>query len=102
MLPLDTSRPYALRSLSRLLDQGRDVVLFPQGTGIGDPDRPDRPGVAWLLERVDCRIMEITLSHNTRLPRIERFGEVRSDIPPEQRAIERRGIARSSVAAKES
>lgn len=49
MLPLDTRRPFALRTIDRLLQQGRDVVIFPQGTGIGKPDRPDENGVAWLM-----------------------------------------------------
>ena len=77
MLPLDAARPFAMRSMLRLLDQGRDVVIFPQGTGIGDSARPDAGGCGWLLERVSTsqRVMEIALSHETRWPRIERFEE---------------------------
>lgn len=88
MLPLDATRPFAMRELLRILDQGRDVVIFPQGTGIGDSARPDAGGCGWLLERVaSCmgtagevrtsrRVVEITLSHETRWPRIERFDEL--------------------------
>ena len=81
MLPLDATRPFAMRELSRNLQSGRDVVIFPQGTGIGDPFRPDARGCDWLLEktsgeaRTSRRVMEVTLSHETRWPRIERFDE---------------------------
>jgi 1-acyl-sn-glycerol-3-phosphate acyltransferase len=78
MLPLDTSRPYAVRTIDRLLDQGRDVVIFPQGTGLGDPDRPDAKGVDWLVERtfkqdgkvyrVERLTRQLTLSHAGVLP----------------------------------
>ena len=80
MLPLDTSRPYALRTLDRLLDQERDVVIFPQGTGIGDPDRPDAKGVDWLVERTFKHVgkvyrvtripRQLTLSHAGLFPRV--------------------------------
>ena len=42
MLPLDAIRPFAMRELSRILQSGRDVVIFPQGTGVGDPFRRRR------------------------------------------------------------
>ena len=70
MLPLDANRPFAMRDLLRLLNQGRDVVIFPQGTGIGEPDRPDAGGCGWLLEKTGRRVMEITLSHESRWPRV--------------------------------
>ena len=70
MLPLDAGRPFAMRDLLRLLNQGRDVVIFPQGTGIGDPCRPDEKGCGWLLERTSRRVMEVMLSHETLWPRI--------------------------------
>ena len=80
MLPLDTARPYALRTIDRLLDQGRDVVIFPQGMGLGDPDRPDAKGVDWLMERTfkqDGKVYrvtrltrQLTLSHEGLFPRV--------------------------------
>ena len=70
MLPLDATRPFAMRELSRILQSGRDVVIFPQGTGIGDPFRPDARSCDWLLEKTSRRVMEITLSHEARWPRV--------------------------------
>lgn len=80
MLPLDAGRPFALRTFALLLDQGRDVVLFPQGTGIGDPDRPDAKGVDWLLRRtfkqdgkvyrITRKSRQLTLSHAGLFPRV--------------------------------
>ena len=76
MLPLDVTRPFAMRELLRNLQSGRDVVIFPQGTGIGEPDRPDAMGYRWLTEKTSRRVMEIALSHESRWPRIERFDEL--------------------------
>ena len=72
MRPLDAARPFALRELRRLLDQGRDVVLFPQGTGIGDPDRPDRPGVAWLLRTAMPETLQIWVDHKGWFPMVSK------------------------------
>jgi 1-acyl-sn-glycerol-3-phosphate acyltransferase len=69
MAPLDSSRPFALRTLSRLLSQGRDVVLFPQGTGLERPDRPDAKGVDWLLVR-SPQTRHLTLSHVGLFPHV--------------------------------
>ena len=73
MLPLDATRPFAMREVLRILDQGRDVVIFPQGTGIGDHARPDARGCNWLTEKTSRRVMEITLSHEARWPGIQRY-----------------------------
>lgn len=80
MLPLDATRPYAVRTIDRLLDQGRDVVIFPQGIGLGDPDRPDAKGVDWLVGRtfkqdgkvyrVERLTRQLTLSHDGLFPRV--------------------------------
>ena len=78
MLPLDATHPFALRALDRLLQEGRNVVIFPQGTGIGDPDRPDAKGVDWLIKHqgrggrhlLTYRPMVLTLSHNSTWPHV--------------------------------
>ena len=49
MVAMDAGQPYALRELAALLRAGRTVVIFPQGTGLSDPHRHDRPGAAWLV-----------------------------------------------------
>lgn len=63
MLPLDHQRPQALRKLVKLLNQGRDVVIFPQGTGLKDRDRPEAPGAAWLSRKTQVRTITISLTH---------------------------------------
>lgn len=70
MLPLDTSRPFALRTFDKLLKEGRTVVIFPQGTGIGDADRPDAKGVDWLIHRHDEKPLELWLNHDRNFPRV--------------------------------
>lgn len=72
MLPLDTSRPFALRTFDKLLKEGRTVVIFPQGTGIGDADRPDAKGVDWLMRKgvADEKQLELWLNHDHTLPRV--------------------------------
>lgn len=70
MLPLDAYRPFALRELLRLLEQDRDVVIFPQGTGIGDPDRPDANGVGWLRQRTGAQQVCLHMRHDKILPHV--------------------------------
>lgn len=62
MLPMDSQSPFGLRYLSRCIERGQTVVLFPQGTGIHDSDRADRPGARWLIERSHPRIIALRLS----------------------------------------
>ncbi|MBU2754950.1 1-acyl-sn-glycerol-3-phosphate acyltransferase [Acidithiobacillus sp. CV18-2] len=64
MIALDTGSPFGLRSLTKALQHGQTVVLFPQGTGLRNgPARPDQPGVQWLLERVHPRVLPVTMDH---------------------------------------
>jgi 1-acyl-sn-glycerol-3-phosphate acyltransferase len=73
MLPLDSRRPFALRTIARMLDEGRTVVIFPQGVGLSKPDRPDAEGVKWLLTRQKirvCREKTVTLIHDGWFPRV--------------------------------
>lgn len=61
MVPLDSESPFSLRWLLRDLRRGRAVVLFPQGTGLGERDRPDRPGAHWLIERASSEVLEVSM-----------------------------------------
>ena len=76
MVPLDARSPMSMRIILRTLADGGGVVLFPQGTGIGDPERPDCPGSEWLLRKSRCSVTELRLFHSRfRLPSV-RLGEV--------------------------
>lgn len=67
MRAMDASKPFALRELARLLKAGRTVVIFPQGTGLADPHRPDQPGTAWLMRTTGASVVDWDLStHTTR------------------------------------
>ncbi|WP_248885665.1 1-acyl-sn-glycerol-3-phosphate acyltransferase [Acidithiobacillus acidisediminis] len=71
MVPLDTRSPMAMRVILRTLAAGGGVVLFPQGTGVVDPDRPDRPGADWLVRKSRCSVTELRLFHRRfRLPSV--------------------------------
>lgn len=61
MVPMDSESPFALRWLLRDLQHGRTVVLFPQGTGLDNPMRPDRPGAQWLIQRAQPEVLEISM-----------------------------------------
>ena len=59
-----------MRTLIRTLQGGGRVVLFPQGTGLARPDRPDLPGAAWLIRRVRPMVTEMYLDHTGAIPRV--------------------------------
>jgi 1-acyl-sn-glycerol-3-phosphate acyltransferase len=68
MVPLDQRSPLAMRTLIRTLQGGGKVVLFPQGTGLTRPDRPDLPGAAWLIRKARPLVTELRLDHSGRVP----------------------------------
>lgn len=61
MAALDAQSPHALRALLRVLRAGGGVVLFPQGGGLQDANRPDQSGSDWLILRSACRVDELFL-----------------------------------------
>jgi len=77
MVALDQRSPMALRELMRTLEGGRGAVLFPQGTGISRPDRPDLPGASWLVRKAGCMVTEIQLDHSHRIPEVVFHGNAR-------------------------
>ncbi len=71
MVALDASHPFSMRKILRLLQEDRDVVIFPQGTGIKNPERPDQPGIRWLLHKASTTtILHLTLSHHKTIPAV--------------------------------
>ncbi|MGE4530570.1 MAG: 1-acyl-sn-glycerol-3-phosphate acyltransferase [Acidithiobacillus sp.] len=72
LAPLDQQRPFALRKMFSVLKKGRHVVIFPQGTGLADTDRPDQAGMNWLLRKADkeVSVLSLNLCHDQRWPRV--------------------------------
>ena len=91
MVALDQRSPMALRVILRTLEAGHGVVLFPQGTGISNPERPDLPGAFWLAKKSRCQITEIRLDHTRRIPQVAYQGHdhsaVSQAIPGHQRPL---------------
>lgn len=52
MVALDSRHPHGLRRMIRAHREGWHIALFPQGIGLGDPDRPEQPGATWLIRRL--------------------------------------------------
>ena len=77
MIALDQRSPMALREIFHTLKNGHGVVLFPQGTGISDPARPDLPGASWLMRKSRCLVTEICLDHSCRIPQVVHQGRGR-------------------------
>ena len=77
MVALDQRSPMALRVILRTLEAGHGVVLFPQGTGISNPVRPDLPGASWLARKSRCLVTEIRLDHSRWIPQVAYHGRVR-------------------------
>jgi len=74
MIPLDSRSPFGLRYLARSLHSGQAVVLFPQGVGLGRPERADAPGYSWLISRERPQVVSIRISRQIRIDRPEVFG----------------------------
>ncbi len=86
MVPLDASHPFTMRKILQLLQEGRDVVIFPQGTGLENPNRPDGAGVRWLLSKTKASVVNIRLDHGGVLPAVIRAAKS-STVPQNIRAI---------------
>ena len=80
MVALDQRSPMALRVILRTLEAGHGVVLFPQGTGISNPERPDLPGAFWLAQKSRSQITEIRLDHSRWIPQVAYQGRDRAPL----------------------
>lgn len=73
MVPLDSRSPFALRQLMRVLRDGGNVVIFPQGTGLSaGSNRPDQSGFLWLVAKTHATQIPCHLRHAKRWPTVER------------------------------
>ncbi|QQD71975.1 1-acyl-sn-glycerol-3-phosphate acyltransferase [Acidithiobacillus ferrivorans] len=71
MVAMDGCRPFALRRVLEDLAAGRNVVIFPQGTGLSDPERPDQPGMGWLLRKIpSVPVVQLYLDHSSLWPSV--------------------------------
>lgn len=71
MVAMDGRRPFALRRILDDLAAGRNVVIFPQGTGLSDPERSDQPGIDWLLRKASgVPVVWLHLDHSSRWPSV--------------------------------
>ncbi len=51
VVPLDAQAPHGIRTMLRLLDESKPVMIFPEGKiGTGEPE-PHMPGLAWLVKK---------------------------------------------------
>lgn len=62
VLPLDAESPHGIRSLSRLLQAGGIVMVFPEGRISRDGlAQPEQPGLEWLVRRTGARVVSLRI-----------------------------------------
>lgn len=63
VIPLDMGSPFGVRRLLHALNQGHNVMIFPEG-GISPDGKPQRqmPGLKWLRERTGATIQWIRIT----------------------------------------
>ncbi len=72
MVAMDSTRPFAIRKLLKVLREGGNIVIFPQGTGIQlGAKRPDQQGFIWIMAKTNARIIPCHLRHQRKWPEIE-------------------------------
>ena len=70
VVPMDSANPAALKTLKRRLDQGANVLIFPEGQ-ISCDGRPtaEMPGTQWLASKTGARRLHLQIegAQNSRL-----------------------------------
>jgi 1-acyl-sn-glycerol-3-phosphate acyltransferase len=63
VIPIDSSSPFGIRILAKELQRGESVMIFPEGkiSDDGNP-LPIQPGVLWLAERTNVRMVEVRIN----------------------------------------
>jgi acyl-[acyl-carrier-protein]-phospholipid O-acyltransferase/long-chain-fatty-acid--[acyl-carrier-protein] ligase len=79
-VPLDSSSPFGMRTLLRVLQSGQSIMLFPEGA-ISPTCRPlpEQPGVKWLKQKTGASILRI---HITGAEKSRFFGKSGRSIWP--------------------
>ncbi len=70
MVALNARSPMAIRQILRELANDHGVVVFPQGTGLLDANRPDLPGAEWLIRKSRCHVTVLALDHSRLIPEV--------------------------------
>ncbi|MDR5791689.1 1-acyl-sn-glycerol-3-phosphate acyltransferase [Caballeronia sp. LP003] len=63
VVPLDASAPFGMRALKRVLAQGGNVMVFPEGRISPNGSRQtDMPGLNWLARSTGADLVEVVIS----------------------------------------
>ena len=59
VVPLDSQSPYGMRKLLRVLDEGGNVMIFPEG---GINGGTVQPGLSWLMDKSGAGLVEVKIT----------------------------------------
>lgn len=64
VIPMNSSHPFAIRTLLRELSNGRSVAVFPEGRIVGkkEADVAPKRGVRWLVERSGVLVVQAEIA----------------------------------------
>jgi len=62
VIPMDSNNPMSLRKLKRRLENGDNILLFPEGRISTNGElQPEQPGLAWLIEHCKPEVIHMRL-----------------------------------------
>lgn len=61
VVPVDAGSPFGVRALAKALDQGENVMVFPEGQISDRGLLPDQPGVSWLERRSGASVLRVRI-----------------------------------------